>query len=160
MTDLTVSIPTRENIIKLFQHFGFNTVFSRADVMQVIGITATPATELMRKMKKAKLIESAKAEENISLRNRTIVYLTDNNSFPFRPDTPKTSKKKAVPMDSPFTQLSLLSYFLFNSTIYPSRIQSPHDPACRGIRCPPRCGCGNPPRSSPAHSCLRYTHCS
>ena len=77
LTDLTVSIPTRENIIKLFQHFGFNTVFSRADVMQVIGITATPATELMRKMKKAKLIESAKGrgkyiftEQNNSLSDR------------------------------------------------------------------------------------------
>ena len=77
LTDLTVSIPIRENIIKLFQHFGFNTVFSRADVMQVIGITATPATELMRKMKKAKLIESAKGrgkyiftEQNNSLSDR------------------------------------------------------------------------------------------
>lgn len=53
-------MPTRENITKLYLHFGFVTVFARADVMEVIGITATPATELMRKMKEAKLIESAK----------------------------------------------------------------------------------------------------
>ena len=45
---------------KLFQRFGFDSAFARADVMQVAGITATPATELMRKMKEAKLIESAK----------------------------------------------------------------------------------------------------
>lgn len=57
---LGVSTPTKENILKLFQHFGFDTVFARADVMQITGITATPATELMRKMKNARLIESAK----------------------------------------------------------------------------------------------------
>ncbi len=53
------SAPTKENILKLFWHFGFDTIFARADVMKVTGITATPATELMRKMKEAKLIESA-----------------------------------------------------------------------------------------------------
>ena len=57
---LGVSVPTRENILKLFQYFGFDTSFARAEVMQVVGITATPATELMRKMKEAKLIESVK----------------------------------------------------------------------------------------------------
>ena len=60
LAGLGASAPTKENILKLFQHFGFDTVFARADVMQVIGITSTPATELMRKMKDAKLIESAK----------------------------------------------------------------------------------------------------
>ncbi len=60
LAGLGVSVPTRENMLKLFQSFGFDTSFARADVMQVIGITATPATELMRKMKEAKLIESAK----------------------------------------------------------------------------------------------------
>lgn len=60
LAGLRASVPTRENITKLYLHFGFDTVFARADVMEVIGITATPATELMRKMKEAKLIESAK----------------------------------------------------------------------------------------------------
>ena len=60
LAGLGVSAPTRKNILKLLQHFGFDTSFARADVMQVVGITATPATELMRKMKEAKLIESAK----------------------------------------------------------------------------------------------------
>lgn len=59
-TGLGVGVPTRENMLKLFQHFGFGIAFARADVMQVTGITATPATELMRKMKEAKLIESTK----------------------------------------------------------------------------------------------------
>ncbi|MCG4527636.1 putative DNA binding domain-containing protein [Intestinimonas massiliensis] len=60
LAGLGVSAPTRENMLKLFQRFGFDIPFARADVMQVTGITATPATELMRKMKEAKLIESAK----------------------------------------------------------------------------------------------------
>lgn len=60
LAGLGVSAPTRENMLKLFQHFGFDIPFARADVMQITGITATPATELMRKMKEAKLIESAK----------------------------------------------------------------------------------------------------
>ena len=60
LAGLGVSAPTRKNILKLLQHFGFDTSFARADVMQVVGITATPATELMRKMKEAKLIESTK----------------------------------------------------------------------------------------------------
>lgn len=58
LAGLGTSAPTKENILKLFQHFGFDTVFARADVMRVTGITATPATELMRKMKAANLIES------------------------------------------------------------------------------------------------------
>lgn len=60
LAGLGFSAPTRENILKLFQHFGFDIAFARADVMQVTGITATPAAELMRKMKEANLIESTK----------------------------------------------------------------------------------------------------
>lgn len=57
---LDISAPTKENIMKMHLHFGFDTVFARADVMKVTGLTATPATELMRKLKNSKLIESAK----------------------------------------------------------------------------------------------------
>ena len=60
LAGLGMTAPTKDNIFKLFRHFGFNTLFARADVMQVTGITATPATELMRKMKEAKLIENAR----------------------------------------------------------------------------------------------------
>lgn len=60
LAGLGVSTPTRENIVKLFHPFGYDITFAKADIMQVIGITATSATELMRKMKEFKLIESAK----------------------------------------------------------------------------------------------------
>lgn len=60
LAGLTVSTPTKDHMLKLFRNFGFDTIFARADVMQVTGITATPATELMRKMKEAKLIVRAK----------------------------------------------------------------------------------------------------
>ena len=60
LAGLTVSTPTKDHMLKLFRNFGFDTIFARADVMQVTGITATPATELMRKMKEAKLIMRAK----------------------------------------------------------------------------------------------------
>ena len=58
LADLDVSTPTKNNILKLFQYFGFNTAFARADVMRVTELTATPATDLMRKMKVAGLIVS------------------------------------------------------------------------------------------------------
>lgn len=57
ISNLKVSKPTKDNIIKVFQHFGYDTSFARADVMEVVGITATPANELMRKLKEAELIE-------------------------------------------------------------------------------------------------------
>ena len=60
LAGLTVSTPTKDHMLKLFRNFGFDTIFARADVMQVTGITATPATELMRKMKETKLIVRAK----------------------------------------------------------------------------------------------------
>ena len=46
--------------MKMFQHFGFDTVFARAYVMKVTGLTATPATELMRKLKNREMIERVK----------------------------------------------------------------------------------------------------
>ena len=58
LADLDVTAPTKNNILKLFQYFGFNTAFARADVMRVTELTATPATDLMRKMKDAGLIVS------------------------------------------------------------------------------------------------------
>lgn len=56
---LDVTAPTKGNIMKIYQKFGDNIVFSRADVMKVTGLTATPATELMRKLRNNGLIESA-----------------------------------------------------------------------------------------------------
>ncbi len=56
---LDVTAPTKGNIMKIYQKFGDNIVFSRADVMKVTGLTATPATELMRKLRNNGLIGSA-----------------------------------------------------------------------------------------------------
>ncbi|WP_418746778.1 ATP-binding protein [Frisingicoccus sp.] len=60
ISGLNVSTPTRENIFKLYDNFGFDVIFARADVMKITGLTATPASELMRKLKGNNLIESAK----------------------------------------------------------------------------------------------------
>ena len=53
---------TKENIRKLYQHFGYDSVFSRADVLEIIGITASPASELLRKMKIAGLIGEVRGQ--------------------------------------------------------------------------------------------------
>lgn len=50
-------MPTKQNILKIYRHFGFDIIFARADVMKVTGITATPATALMKKLREAELIE-------------------------------------------------------------------------------------------------------
>ena len=54
-------MPTKENIKKMHQHFGFDTTFARADVMNVTGLTATPASNLIRKMKDLSLIEGTES---------------------------------------------------------------------------------------------------
>ena len=51
-------MPTRKNVLKLFDAFGFETVFARPDVMRITGITESPATTLLQKLKAADLIES------------------------------------------------------------------------------------------------------
>ena len=45
------------NAILLFQRFGFERIFSRPDVMEVLAITASPASELLRKLQTAGVIE-------------------------------------------------------------------------------------------------------
>ena len=54
-TDLTSK--TKENIILLFNAFGYDKIFARANLMATIGLTKTPASELINKMKAAELIE-------------------------------------------------------------------------------------------------------
>lgn len=54
-TDLTSK--TKEHIIMLFNAFGYDKTFARADIMATIGLTKTPASELINKMKTANLIE-------------------------------------------------------------------------------------------------------
>jgi len=54
---LDFTVPTKENILKIYLEFGNDTVFSRKDIMEIINLTATPTTELIRKMKVYGLIE-------------------------------------------------------------------------------------------------------
>lgn len=56
---MSFSKPTEENILKLFEEYGFNSSFSRSDVMSVTDLTASPASELIKKMKRAGLIVPA-----------------------------------------------------------------------------------------------------
>ena len=57
ISGLDFSMPTKQNILKIYRHFGFDIIFARADIMKVTGITATPATALMKKLREAELIE-------------------------------------------------------------------------------------------------------
>lgn len=57
---LTVSNSTKNKLFKLITEFEFNKPFSRADIVEMFGITTTPANELLRKLKNANLIESVK----------------------------------------------------------------------------------------------------
>ena len=41
---------TKAHIEKLFAAFGHNAVFGRTDVMRILGLTASPAAELLRKL--------------------------------------------------------------------------------------------------------------
>ena len=57
---LIASNSTKDKLFRLFKEFEFDEPFSRADIVEMFGITTTPANELLRKLKKAKLIESVK----------------------------------------------------------------------------------------------------
>ncbi len=58
LNSLHFSKPTRENIQSLYQHFGTELTFARADITDVIGISSSPAGELIRKMREGGLIEA------------------------------------------------------------------------------------------------------
>lgn len=48
---------TTAHIIALYQHYGSEQTFTRADVAQLLNVTTAPATVLIRRMKEAGLIE-------------------------------------------------------------------------------------------------------
>ena len=48
---------TKAKIRALYQRFGSELTFSRTDIMEVTGISLSPAGDLIRKMKEADLIE-------------------------------------------------------------------------------------------------------
>lgn len=57
VTSLNFSQATKNNIVALFDIFGFEQVFGRKDILQVINLTPSPAGELIRKMRESKIIE-------------------------------------------------------------------------------------------------------
>lgn len=50
---------TTSHIIALYEHYGSEKTFTRADVAQLLNVTTAPATVLIRRMKEAGLIELA-----------------------------------------------------------------------------------------------------
>lgn len=53
---------TKETVIKLFREFGFDLAFARADIMELAGITSSPAGDLIKKLKEAELIEAVSGQ--------------------------------------------------------------------------------------------------
>ena len=47
---------TKQNIYRLFEAFGYDRFFGRTQVMEVLGITASPASALLSKMSSLRLI--------------------------------------------------------------------------------------------------------
>lgn len=62
ISNLEISQPTKDNILILLNAFGFDIVFSRADIMSVTHLTASPSSTLIRKLKEYGLIESVKGQ--------------------------------------------------------------------------------------------------
>lgn len=54
----TVKPKTKAHIEKLIAAFGHKTIFGRTDVMRILGLTASPASELLRKMLQLGLTEA------------------------------------------------------------------------------------------------------
>ena len=53
---LNVTQTTKANILTLFNVLGFERVFGRTDMSQILGITVSPAGEIIKKLKTAELI--------------------------------------------------------------------------------------------------------
>jgi ATP-dependent DNA helicase RecG len=58
VSNLNLTQVTRDKILLLFENFGFEQIFSRADISVILGITVSPAGALISKMKLAELIEA------------------------------------------------------------------------------------------------------
>lgn len=57
IASLALTRPTQTHILRLYQHLGDTVIFTRRDVMRMTGLTHSPASTLIRKMKDAALIE-------------------------------------------------------------------------------------------------------
>lgn len=56
INELNVTQTTKAHILTLFQVVGFEQIFGRTDMSQILGITVSPAGEIIRKLKTKKLI--------------------------------------------------------------------------------------------------------
>lgn len=56
--EIKANNPTKNRILELFTYFGFEQIFSRADVISLTGIRSSAASELINKMKRFNLIDS------------------------------------------------------------------------------------------------------
>ncbi len=57
---LNVNQTTKSKVLILFHAVGFERVFGRTDMSQIIGITVSPAGELIKKLKAAELIDNVR----------------------------------------------------------------------------------------------------
>lgn len=57
ISKLFISAKTKENMVQLYEQLGTGTIFSRADVMRIIGITSSPAGTLINKLRMADLLQ-------------------------------------------------------------------------------------------------------
>ena len=60
---------TKQHIQRLFSAFGYDKFFGRTEVMNLLEITASPASELIKKM-----LESEFRQENIHFRTAEMGY--------------------------------------------------------------------------------------
>ncbi len=59
---LKSKMSTKETAIKLFHEFGFDLAFARAEIMELAGVTSSPAGDLIKKLKEAGLIEAVSGQ--------------------------------------------------------------------------------------------------
>lgn len=70
--EIGLSKKTTQNILVLYERYGTEHSFSRSDVMQMLGLTASPATTLIGKMRNASLIELSNGKSRGQYRFKAI----------------------------------------------------------------------------------------
>lgn len=59
ISGLKINKPTKDNILSLFERFGYDIPFSRADVIELCNLAPSSAGKMLRKIKELDLIVSA-----------------------------------------------------------------------------------------------------
>lgn len=65
--------PTLEKITLLYKQYGTETAFNRSDVIQATGLTGSPASALLTKMRKADLLERLNGADYGKYRFKAII---------------------------------------------------------------------------------------